>query len=49
MSEVEYLRIFGPDKNQEVFNVKKFDSYDVPPKHGVQMVGGKDVKFTSPA
>lgn len=46
MSKVEYLRIFGPEKNEEVFDGENFDGY-VPPKHGVQMVGGKGVKFTS--
>jgi len=50
MSKVEYLRIFGPERKEErkeevVFEGENFDGY-VPPKHKVQMVGGKDVKFT---
>jgi hypothetical protein len=40
----QYVRIFGPEKSEEKYNVKSFVGY-VPARHEVYIVGGNGVYF----
>jgi len=45
VSKASYLRIFGPEKEEDYFNVRQFKA-EVPAGSECEVIGGKGVRFT---